>query len=453
MSNDSRVRDRIAFQEVARLANAAEPAKPARKDKEDSGMIDLAALAAGDAAHKAGRRSDPDRTPPGGAREEDLWRSSRDEGPQPSNHPSNPPVSSSGVKAKPVLGAAPPATPPPPQWFPSTPTQSTARLIGDPSTAWRPPPSREQPPAEPTSSAAVLQAETTRPISVGTSIDAAPRERRGGTVWIALLGGIGVGALAAVVAFKIHSGGLASWTHAAAPPPEAPKAAAAPPVTVASAPGEWKNADIPGAANTHAPPAVPHAASMPEAPHPGAATGGHAFAGTHEWTSKAVVAAASPPAAVEPAAAPAPPAPKPAPVAAPAPEPTSQDKLVAMMQKAVRTESGPQEPVAPIPAAAPPAAAAPANAGNVPVKPAAGAIMGALGTVMPAARYCLGPDDPVSRATITFKSDGSVENVVITGDAAGQPAESCIKARLMEAKVPPFSSPRFTWTVPVRPAN
>jgi len=266
-------------------------------------------------------------------------------------------------------------------------------------------------------------------------------------VWIALLGGIGVGALAAVLAFKIHSGGFVVWSHAPTPAVETAQAPAATATPVAASPGEWKNADIPGATNTHAPSPVPQGAPAAGGSHPAAATGVHSLVGAHEASAKSVVAAAAAP--EEPAA---PPATKPAPVAAPAPEPTSQDKLVAMMQKAVRTESGPQEALVPTPAAAP-AATATANAGNLPVKPAAGAIMGALGTVMPAARYCLGPDDPVSRATITFKSDGSVENVVITGDAAGQPAESCIKARLMEAKVPPFSSPHFTWTVPVRPAN
>jgi hypothetical protein len=82
-----------------------------------------------------------------------------------------------------------------------------------------------------------------------------------------------------------------------------------------------------------------------------------------------------------------------------------------------------------------------------------GAVQGAVGTVLPAARYCLGPDDPVSRATITFKSDGSVQNIAVTGNAAGQPAEGCIRSRLMTARVPPFASPTFTWTVTVRPAS
>ena len=119
------------------------------------------------------------------------------------------------------------------------------------------------------------------------------------------------------------------------------------------------------------------------------------------------------------------------------------------MKKAVGP--APAAPVVAAPAA--PADTGIANAGNLPAKPAMGAVQGALGTVLPAARYCLGPDDPVSRATITFKSDGSVQGVTVSGDAAGQPAEGCIRSRLMTTHVPPFASPSFTWTVTVRPAS
>jgi hypothetical protein len=90
---------------------------------------------------------------------------------------------------------------------------------------------------------------------------------------------------------------------------------------------------------------------------------------------------------------------------------------------------------------------------SLPAKPALGAVQGALGTVLPGARSCLGADDPVSRATITFKSDGSVQAVAVSGHASGEPAEECIRSRLMAARIPPFASPTFTWTVTVRPAT
>jgi hypothetical protein len=89
--------------------------------------------------------------------------------------------------------------------------------------------------------------------------------------------------------------------------------------------------------------------------------------------------------------------------------------------------------------------------GSVPRKPSLGAVQGALGTVLPAARVCLGPDDPISHATITFKSDGSVESVSISGGALGRPAEACIRAALMRAHVPPFAQPIFTAPATVRP--
>jgi hypothetical protein len=71
--------------------------------------------------------------------------------------------------------------------------------------------------------------------------------------------------------------------------------------------------------------------------------------------------------------------------------------------------------------------------------------------VLPAARVCLGPDDPISHATVTFKSDGSVEGVSISGGALGKPAEACIRAALMRAHVPPFAQPIFTAPATVRP--
>ncbi len=89
--------------------------------------------------------------------------------------------------------------------------------------------------------------------------------------------------------------------------------------------------------------------------------------------------------------------------------------------------------------------------GSVPQKPSLGAVSGALGTVLPAARSCLGPDDPISRATVTFKSSGAVSSVTVTGNAAGRPAEACIKAALLGAKVPPFAQDTYPTPVTIRP--
>ncbi|MDB5221009.1 MAG: alginate regulatory protein AlgP [Myxococcaceae bacterium] len=89
-------------------------------------------------------------------------------------------------------------------------------------------------------------------------------------------------------------------------------------------------------------------------------------------------------------------------------------------------------------------------AGTVPQKPSQGAVTGAIGAVLPQARACLGPDDPVSRASITFTSAGAVQNVGVTGGAAGKPAEACIKAALGKAKVAPFAEATYTANITVR---
>jgi hypothetical protein len=87
---------------------------------------------------------------------------------------------------------------------------------------------------------------------------------------------------------------------------------------------------------------------------------------------------------------------------------------------------------------------------SVPLRPSLGAINGAIGTAMPAARACLDVDAPVSRASITFNSDGTVGAVAISGWAAGKPAEACIRAALTKARVPPFAQPTYTVPATIR---
>jgi hypothetical protein len=89
--------------------------------------------------------------------------------------------------------------------------------------------------------------------------------------------------------------------------------------------------------------------------------------------------------------------------------------------------------------------------GTVPQRPSMGAVQSALGRVTPEARNCLNPDDPISRATVTFVSLGNTSSVVVTGHAAGTPAEACIKAALGKAKVPPFAQDSFSAPVTIRP--
>lgn len=101
------------------------------------------------------------------------------------------------------------------------------------------------------------------------------------------------------------------------------------------------------------------------------------------------------------------------------------------------------------PAAGPAGGGGPA-AGTVPQKPSQGAITGALGAVLPEARRCLGPDDPISRASVVFGSNGTVQSVSVSGGAVGKPAEACIKGALMKAKVAPFAEATYSAPVTIR---
>ena len=89
-------------------------------------------------------------------------------------------------------------------------------------------------------------------------------------------------------------------------------------------------------------------------------------------------------------------------------------------------------------------------AGNVAQRPSQGQVAGAIGSVMPSAKACLGGDEPMSRATVTFQSDGTVKSVNVTGFAAGKPQEACIKTALSKATVSPFAEATYSIPVTIR---
>jgi hypothetical protein len=137
----------------------------------------------------------------------------------------------------------------------------------------------------------------------------------------------------------------------------------------------------------------------------------------------------------------APPAASASAIASASPAPTSSGSLEDQMRQA----AGPGT------SAPPPAADTAQTPSNIPMKPSQGAVSGAIGAVMFAARQCLGPDDPVSQASIVFQSNGSVQSVTITGGAQGKPAEACIRQALMRAKIAPFAQTTFTAYATIRP--
>lgn len=130
----------------------------------------------------------------------------------------------------------------------------------------------------------------------------------------------------------------------------------------------------------------------------------------------------------------------------PPPPPAAPGALGAAVKEAVGSTGAAPAEHAPAAPAAPQFAA-----GSVPEKPSQGAVTSALGAVLPHARDCLNPDDPVSRANVTFASAGTVTRVVVTGSAAGKPAEECIRRALMKASLPPFAQDAYAATVTVRP--
>lgn len=82
------------------------------------------------------------------------------------------------------------------------------------------------------------------------------------------------------------------------------------------------------------------------------------------------------------------------------------------------------------------------------LRPSPGAVVGALGAVMPSARACLGPDDSIRNGLVVFKSDGSVARVELHG---AKPEDDCVRLALAKAKVAPFVDDTFSTRVTVRP--
>ena len=82
------------------------------------------------------------------------------------------------------------------------------------------------------------------------------------------------------------------------------------------------------------------------------------------------------------------------------------------------------------------------------VRPSPGAVVGALGSVLPEARACLSSDDAARSGLVVFKSDGSVARVEIKGS---KPEDDCVRSALSKAKVAPFVDETFSTRVTVRP--
>jgi hypothetical protein len=272
------------------------------------------------------------------------------------------------------------------------------------------------------------------PGAAGSDTTADPRRP---SAWLAL---VGVAAVAAAAA-----GAFFAARHPAATQPDAPAIAVA--VTGATPSASPASASKGAAAVAPAPVATGPSddsvdpSKLPRALPAGAARPGPALAAASSPRAAANAGAGAAGAAANTPAA--------SPPVAPAPAGGGEKNLEALMRESTGApaESPPVQP-----AIAPAGAQSPSESGDrsVPLRPSLGAINGAIGTAMPAARACLDVDAPVSRASITFNSDGSVGAVAISGWAAGKPAEECIKAALGKARVPPFAQPTYTVPATIR---
>jgi hypothetical protein len=398
MSAD-RERDRRSLQDLAKMAHGLTPPPPSvapsgvmravesvQDKKDDSGIVDLAAASTADPTAALRAQSTP-------LASQGLFDEEPASQHPVSQAPQTAPLGAQGLPAQPA---------------PSIPPVSPASV---------PPASLSQQALAPSAPAVDLSP---------ASVHALPSKKKGSSAIALVIGGVvALGAVAAggVLFMKAHK--TADTTAAAV-------ATTQPAVIAQADPG-------PAAKTTPAPAAEPTSAAEPTTEPAVAAPQGKIAA-----APKAVAKGGAPAARHEAAPTQAKPE-GPAKMTEKDLAPTASGPagdLGAAMKKEVGDEA-PKTPAA---------ASTGGNAvmGNVPQKPSQGAVTGALGAVLPGARSCLGPDDPISRAAVVFASAGTVQSVNVSGAASGKPAEACIKSALMKAKVQPFAEPTYTANITIR---
>lgn len=445
MSSEQRQRDRSSFKDLAKLAatpapsSARMPAAPSSSQGQsnqgmggDSGIVDFKQLAALDPRGAERAQSTP--LAAQGLFDDDV------SGPAAARMPSSAPPPPSGVPASGFLAAqaqpAPASSPAPSVRAPlSSPAPAVMAVPSVPSV-----PGLASPPVDRVSAAAMVGLSTPR-LPASSSPSLTPKKSRGG-LFAAVGGLVFLAAAAGGVLFvkSKHPELLARFTHhAAAPAPAAPATTTA--VAAATTPAPQETAAAPADTTNDA---VAQNDDTTTADDDQVAAAGKPVAKSHhhaKTVKPSAKEAASPPPQEEAKAAPAPKEKDPN----FAPTGTGQG-LGDAMNKAVGKDPNAADQTPAAQKTGPQFAA-----GTVPQKPATGAVTGALMTVMPNARACLGPDDPISRVTVEFASEGTPKRIAVSGAAAGKPTETCIKAAFQHAKLPPFAEPSFTTTVTVRP--
>ncbi len=412
-----RERDRRSLQDLAKMAQGLTPPPPSvapapsgvqravEAKKDDSGIVDLAAASQADPSAAVRAQSTP-------LASQGLF----DEEPA---HSQRPPMSASPMSAPAASGriSQPPQTAPlGAQGLPAQPAPSVPPMPGS-----IPPASMSSQALTPSAPPVGLAAPMAAP-----AVSTGAQKKKGGAVVALVIGGVvALSAAAAGGLFLVKSrkaGETASATTAMATQPAATVAQAEPPPAKVEAEPVAEATPEPSAdPNELAPAQHGKIAMAPKVAAKGGAAAKHEAApapakpeGPAKMTEKDLAAAASGPAG----------------------------DLGAAMKKEVGDDGTPKTPAA--------ATAGNTATGNVPTKPSQGAVTGAIGAVLPGARACLGPDDPVSRAAVVFSSAGTVQNVNVSGAAVGKPAEACIKGALMKAKVAPFAEPSYTANITIR---
>jgi hypothetical protein len=213
-------------------------------------------------------------------------------------------------------------------------------------------------------------------------------------------------------------------------------------------------AEAPAPVAAEAKPDQPAEPASPEQAPPPADTAQAQAPADPAETAAPVAVAPRPGGPLPPAAAPAPAPEKPGAAAtadpakpAPPPSPDATGTLAEQMKKAVGADGKPIEGDK----EKPEPASGGKSSGSIPEQPPQGSVSAAVGSVMGGAKACVSGASDVSRATITFGSNGSVKSVAVTGWAASNGATGCVKSALQGANVGPFSKPSFTVGVTIRP--
>ena len=133
--------------------------------------------------------------------------------------------------------------------------------------------------------------------------------------------------------------------------------------------------------------------------------------------------------------------------AAPPKEPGKSGDLASEMARAVGSDGKAKDDSG----GTPEPAAGNSKSQSIPEQPSQGSVSSWKNAVIGGAKACVGGADDVSRATVTFASDGSVSSVSVSGWAADNGKAECIKSALKGANVGPFSKSSFTFGLPIRP--